>query len=82
LLLDEQTRTHLDRVRSGVEREFEHLNQQLVDRRFEEISRRLIRDASFGDFVPVLAWRYTREALRATEGLPAEFRPGSADPLC
>ena len=74
LTLDEHTRTHLDQVRSGIAREFDHLPQQEVDARFEAIVSKLVRDATFLDFVPVLAWRYSREAIKTMEGLPAEFR--------
>jgi hypothetical protein len=75
LTLDEDTRTHLDRIRSGIEREFQQIPQQEVDARFEAIVTELLSDATFPDFVPVLAWRYSREQLKRTEGIPAEFRP-------
>jgi hypothetical protein len=75
LTLDEDTRTHLDRIRTGIEREFQQIPQQEVDARFEAIVTELLSDATFPDFVPVLAWRYSREQLKLTEGPPAEFRP-------
>jgi hypothetical protein len=75
LTLDQDTRTKLDRVRNGIAREFDHLPQHEVDARFETIVAQLLSDATFLDYVPVLAWRYSREALRTMEGLPAEFRP-------
>jgi hypothetical protein len=74
LTLDEKTRTHLERVRSGVAHEFGGLPEEEVNARFDEIVNELLEDASFGDFVPVLAWRYSREEFRAVEGLPGEFR--------
>jgi hypothetical protein len=75
LTLDIDTRTHLDRVRDAVAREFEHLPEDEVNTRFDEIARQLLSDATFADFIPVLSWRYTREALKAMPGLPAEYRP-------
>ncbi len=74
LTLDADTRTRLERVRSGVAREFRQLPEHEVNARFDEIVAQLLRDASFADFIPVLAWRYSRESLRTMEGLPAEFR--------
>jgi hypothetical protein len=74
LTLDDRVRTQLDRVRGGVAGEFPDVSEAEVNARFEEIVAQLLSEASFGDFVPVLAWRYSRESLRATEGLPAEFR--------
>ncbi len=79
LTLDEEQRVHLDRGRSGVAHEFEHLPTDEVDRRFEAIAQQLLSDATFADFIPVLSWRYTREALRTIEGIPAEFRPEPSD---
>jgi hypothetical protein len=75
LTLDRDTRTHLDRVRDGLAREFHHLPQQEVNARFDQIVTQLLSDATFPNFVPVLAWRYSREALLTIEGMPAEFRP-------
>jgi hypothetical protein len=74
LVLDEDTRTKLDRIRAGVAHEFDRVPRDEVDARFERVVAKLLDDATFGDFVPVLAWRYAREALRTLEGLPAEFR--------
>ncbi len=76
LTLDADTRTHLERVRSGVAREFRQLPEHEVNARFDRIVAELLNDASFADFVPVLAWRYSRESLRMMKGLPAEFRAG------
>lgn len=74
LTLDEKTRMHLERVRSGVAHEFGRLPEHEVNARFDEIVNELLEEASFGDFVPVLAWRYSREEFRAVEGLPGDFR--------
>ena len=30
-------------------------------------------EATFGDFVPVLSWRYAREELSTAAGVPAEY---------
>jgi hypothetical protein len=75
LTLDEHTRTHLDRIRTGIAHEFQQIPQQEVNARFDAIVTQLLGDATFPDFVPVLAWRYSREELRSLPGLPAEFRP-------
>jgi hypothetical protein len=77
LTLDEDTRTHLDRIRTGIEREFQQIPEQEVDARFEAILTELLSDATFPDFVPVLAWRYSREELKSLPALPVEFRPNS-----
>jgi hypothetical protein len=77
LAIDKDMRKHLDRVRGGIAREFEQVPQHEVNERFERIVRQLVSEATFLDFVPVLAWRYSREALRTVEGLPAEFRADS-----
>jgi hypothetical protein len=76
LTLDVETRNHLERVRDGVAREFERLPESEVNERFEAIVAQLLSEASFPDYVPVLLWRYSREALRPDTalGLPAEFR--------
>ena len=73
LTLDDDTRTRLGRLRSGIAREFDDLPEQEVHRRFDEIVRELLDEATFGDFVPVLAWRYAREQLSTVEGVPAEY---------
>jgi hypothetical protein len=77
LAIDEDTRKQLDRVRGGIACEFEHIPRHEVDVRFEAIVRQLLSEATFLDFVPVLAWRYSRAALKTIEGLPAEFRSNS-----
>jgi hypothetical protein len=69
LTLDEDTRVRLDQIRSGVAREFQQLPQQEVNARFDAIVDGLLDDASFPDYVPVLAWRYSRESLK-TSALP------------
>ena len=76
LTLDVETRTHLERVREGVAHAFERLPESEVNERFETIVAQLLSEASFPDYVPALAWRYSREALRSDTalGLPAEFR--------
>jgi hypothetical protein len=74
LALDEEIRIRLDRTRAGLAREFEHLSQAEVDLRFDQIVAQLLVDATFAEFIPVLAWRYSREALKTMPGLPAEYR--------
>jgi hypothetical protein len=74
LTLDPDTRVHLDRIRDGVAREFNHIPLDEVNTRFDQIVTELLIDATFPNFVPVLAWRYSREVLKTIEGLPAEYR--------
>jgi hypothetical protein len=74
LTLDDDTRTHLERIRSGVAREFGQLPEHEVNARFDQIVVQLASEASFANYIPVLAWRYSRESLRTIEGLPGEFR--------
>jgi hypothetical protein len=73
LTLDDDTRTRLVHLRSGMAREFDGLPEQEVNARFDAIVRQLLDEATFGDFVPVLAWRYAREELSAVEGVPGEY---------
>ena len=76
LTLDVKTRNHLECVREGVAREFERPPESEVNERFDAIVAQLLSEASIPDYVPVLAWRYSRETLRSDTplGLPAEFR--------
>ena len=74
LTLDDTTRTRLAITRRGIEKEFEHLPRETVDARFDRIVAHLLDEAAFGDFIPVLAWRYSREELRTVTSVPAEFR--------
>ena len=39
----------------------------------DAIVEELLDEATFGDFVPVLAWRYAREELGVVAGVPAEY---------
>ena len=74
LTLDDATEARLAVTRRGIETEFDHLPREQVDERFDQIVAELLEDATFGDFVPVLAWRYSREELLSAEGVPGEFR--------
>jgi hypothetical protein len=74
LTLDSAIETRLAVTRHGIEDEFDHLPREQVDARFDRIVAQLLDQATLGDFVPVLAWRYAREELRAVPDLPAEFR--------
>jgi hypothetical protein len=56
LTLDQDTRTHLDRVRIGIAREVGQIPRQEVNARFDAIVAELLSDATFPDFVPMLAW--------------------------
>ena len=74
LTLDDTTATRLAVTRRGIENELDHLPREQVDARFDEIVAELLEDATLGDFVPVLAWRYSREELLSVEGVPGDFR--------
>ncbi len=74
LALDDDIAARLETTRRGIEDEFEHLPAEQVTARFDQIVAQLLSEATFGDFIPVLAWRYSREELRMVEYLPAEFR--------
>jgi hypothetical protein len=74
LTLDDVTETRLAVTRRGIENEFDHLPREAVGAQFDAIVAELLEDASFGDFVPVLAWRYSREELLSVEGVPGDFR--------
>jgi hypothetical protein len=71
--LDDDIRTRLGHLRSGIALEFDGLPEQEVQRRFDAIVEGLLDEATFGDFVPVLAWRYAREELSVVAGVPAEY---------
>ena len=43
------------------------------ERDFDAIVQQLLDEATFGDFVPVLAWRYAGEELSVVAGVPAEY---------
>lgn len=84
LTVDDDARTRLTSVRDGITREFGAIRQDEIDRRFAQIVTQLLDEATFGDFVPVLAWRYTREALeRASSGSSARdsFRAPPRPPV-
>ena len=74
MALDDTIQTRLAVTLRGVENEFGYLPRETVDVRFDRIVAQLLDEAMFGDFIPVLAWRYSREELRTVAGLPPEFR--------
>lgn len=74
LTLDDEIKVRLERTRESIGREFDQLPQTEIDERFDEIVAMLLSEASFGDFVPVLAWRYSRQVLNTCVEIPAEFR--------
>jgi hypothetical protein len=73
LTLDDDTRTRLGHLRSGIAQEFDDLPEHEVQQRFDAIVRELLDEATFGDSVPVLAWRYAREELATVAGVPGEY---------
>jgi hypothetical protein len=64
----------LQQAEVDVAREFVTLDQAVVHREFELVTQDLLRNATVTDFVPVLARRHTRDALRS---LPAAATAGA-----
>jgi hypothetical protein len=67
-VLDETLEKRMKEAETDVAREFDSLDRELVRAQFERVSSDLLRNATVTDFVPVLARRHVREALRS---LPA-----------
>jgi Protein of unknown function (DUF3562) len=72
--LDETFEKRMRQAEADVAREFGSLDPELVHAQFERVTGELLRDAKVTDFVPVLARRHVREALRA---VPATAAAGS-----
>ena len=64
-VLDETLEKRMRDAETDVAREFESLDRELVHSQFERVSSDLLRNATVTDFVPVLARRHAREALRS-----------------
>ncbi len=64
-VLDETLEKRMRDAEIDVAREFESLDRELVHSQFERVSNELLRNATVTDFVPVLARRHAREALRS-----------------
>jgi Protein of unknown function (DUF3562) len=64
LALDEMFEKRLQQAEVNVAREFSTLDREVVHREFERVTEDLLRNAKVTDFVPVLAGRHAREALR------------------
>jgi hypothetical protein len=64
--LDETLVNRLKQAELDVAREFGSLDPEVVREQFERVSSELLRDATVTDFVPMLAQRHAREALRST----------------
>ena len=64
-VLDETLEKRMKDAETDVAREFDSLDRALVHAQFERVSSDLLRNATVTDFVPVLARRHVREALRA-----------------
>jgi hypothetical protein len=64
-VLDETLEKRMRDAEIDVAREFESLDRELVHAQFERVSNDLLRNATVTDFVPVLARRHAREALRS-----------------
>ena len=65
LALDDTFEKRLQQAEVEIAREFEALDRDVVHREFERITQDLLRNARVPDFIPVLAHRHVREALRA-----------------
>ena len=64
-VLDETLEKRMKDAETDVAREFDSLDRELVRAHFERVSSDLLRNATVTDFVPVLARRHVREALRS-----------------
>lgn len=64
-ILDETLEKRMKDAEIDVAREFDSLDRELVHAQFERVSSDLLRNATVTDFVPVLARRHAREALRS-----------------
>ena len=62
--LDETLVNRLKQAEKDVAREFGSLDPEVVREQFERVSGDLLRNATVTDFVPLLAQRDAREALR------------------
>jgi hypothetical protein len=74
LAVDEMFEKRLQQAEVDVAREFSTLDRDVVHREFERITEDLLRDAKVTDFVPVLARRHARDALRS---MPAAATAGA-----
>ena len=74
LALDEMFEKRLQQAEVDVAREFGALDRDVVHREFERIAQDLLRNAKVTDFVPVLARRHARDALRS---MPAAVTAGT-----
>ena len=63
--LDETLANRLRQAERDVAREFQSVDPEVVHQQFERVSSELLQNATVTDFVPVLAQRDAREALRA-----------------
>jgi hypothetical protein len=66
-ILDETLVNRLKQAELDVAREFGWLDPGVVREQFERVSGDLLRTATVTDFVPMLAQRDVREALRRVE---------------
>jgi len=65
------TRSKIEHATKTLALEFEDTPRAAIAAAVEAVARRLLEHARFDDYVPVLAHRYVREALR-------DRRPGAA----
>ena len=63
--LDETLANRLRQAERDVAREFQSVDPEVVHQQFERVSSELLQNATVTDFVPVLAQRDAREALRS-----------------
>ena len=74
LALDELFEKRLQQAEVDVVWEFSTVDREVVHREFERITHELLREAKVADFVPVLARRHARDALRS---MPATAPTGT-----
>jgi len=65
IVLKDGTKLRLERTARTLLDEFAHLRGEDVTSAFAAETRRLIAGARFDDYVPILAYRSTRDRLRA-----------------
>jgi hypothetical protein len=68
LQLAGELRQKLEHMPQRLAEDFPDANPDQVEREVEDVAEGLMKTARFGDFVPVLAYRYAREHLLDESG--------------
>jgi phage terminase Nu1 subunit (DNA packaging protein) len=68
MVISASTERKLTHLRDELHREFTTLTPEHIDRQVQDVERRILEQARFDDFVPVLVDRYVRQRLtKSTE---------------